>query len=124
MSRAINASLTALAESQNSVGTETSIGEQAALPGRFALLPNYPNPFNAETIIGFRLGAETDLTLRIFDAVGRSVRQLTVGRFSPGTFELAWDGQDDGGHQVASGIYFYHLNSSDHYETRSMVLLR
>ncbi len=123
--RVINESLKALAESQNTgEGSATSIDEQESLPEHFALLASYPNPFNSETSIGFRLGAETDLTITIFDAAGRSVHLLTAGRFGPGTFELTWDGRDDGGHPVSSGVYFYHLSTPGHRTTRSMVLLR
>ena len=61
---AINESLKILAESQNTVeGSDTSIDDQESLPERFALLANYPNPFNAETTIRFHLGAETEVSL-------------------------------------------------------------
>ena len=123
--QAISTSLKALAESQTSAnGDDTSIGEWESLPEHFALLANYPNPFNAATIIRFRLGTETEVTINIFDAAGRSVRRLAAGRFGPGAFELTWDGRDDGGHLVSSGVYFYRLRAPGHRATRSMVLLR
>ena len=125
MRQAISESLKALADSQNAgEGSETSVGERESRPESFALSANYPNPFNAETIIGFRLGVETDVAIRIFDAAGRAVRLLTAGRFNPGGFELTWDGRDDGGRAVSSGVYFYHLSAPGHRATRSMVLLR
>ena len=123
--QAISTSLKALAESQMSTnGDDTSVGEQESRAESFALLANYPNPFNAETTIGFRLGAETDLSLHIFDAAGRFVRRITAGRFGTGNFELTWDGRDDGGNPVSSGVYFYRLNAPGHRATRSMLLLR
>lgn len=123
--QAINRSLELLAESRKTgEGSETFVGEQESLPRRFALLSNYPNPFNAETTIGFHLDAATEATIRVFDASGRSVRLLTSGRYGPGAYTSTWDGRDDAGRPAASGVYFYRLSAPDHRVARSMVLLR
>jgi hypothetical protein len=122
--RAIHAALKALAESKSSGGPNTSTSERESVPDGFALLANYPNPFNAATSIGFSLDVESELSLRIFDTSGRSVRSLLVGRRGAGSLQVTWDGRDDDGRQVSSGVYFYSLGSRGRRATRSMVLLR
>ena len=123
--RAIQAALKVLAESQIIAGgPNTRAGEGESLPDRFALLANYPNPFNAATSIRVNLDIESELSLRIFDTAGHSVRLLLVERRSAGRFEVTWDGRDDNGRRVSSGVYFYRLSSPGRRATRSMVLLR
>ena len=85
---------------------------------------NYPNPFNPSTTIAFALPEAGHVDLRIYDIAGRLVRILLSERRDAGRHEVAWDGTDDKGSIVASGVYFYSLAGNDQIRTRKMVLLR
>jgi len=85
---------------------------------------NFPNPFNPVTRIGFGLKAPANVSLRIYDAAGRVVRVLVEGNRPAGTYAELWDGKDNGGRAVASGIYFYRLDAGSFTQTRKMVLLK
>ncbi|MXY81365.1 MAG: T9SS type A sorting domain-containing protein, partial [Gemmatimonadetes bacterium] len=95
-----------------------------ALPDDFALLHNFPNPFNAETQIAYRLPREARVRLTVFNAIGQPVRQLVNARQAAGTHSVTWDGQDDRGSPVATGIYFYRFAAGPFYQVRPMVLLK
>lgn len=77
----------------------------------FQLAQNYPNPFNLVTRIQYDLPAQAQVTLDIFDALGRLVRKLTDEQQATGSYETIWNGCDDRGLQVASGVYFYRLRA-------------
>jgi hypothetical protein len=83
-----------------------------------------PNPFNPQTRISFTLPEELEVSLLIFDSRGECVRSLWWGVMTPGVHTLAWDGRDEGGRHVSSGVYFYRLLAGYAVETRRMVLLR
>ena len=94
-----------------------------------ALLPNYPNPFNPETWIPYRLAQDAFVILTIYDQAGRVVRTLDVGYQSAGFYEnqskaVHWDGRNEFGETVANGVYFYHLSAGDYSATRRMVILK
>ena len=93
------------------------------------LLPNYPNPFNPETWIPFRLAEDATVTLTIYDVDGRVVRGLDIGHQRAGIYEtrnkaIYWDGRNDLGESVASGVYFYHLTAGNYSATKRMVILK
>ena len=99
------------------------------IPAETALLHNYPNPFNPETWIPYRLAEDAFVTLTIYDGSGRVVRSLDVGHQVAAVYEsrskaIYWDGRNDVGEQVASGLYFYHLSAGDYSATRRMVILK
>jgi YVTN family beta-propeller protein len=96
---------------------------------RNALLQNYPNPFNPETWIPYRLASEAFVTLTIYDMEEAVVRTLEVGHQSAALYEskdkaIYWDGRNDIGEHVASGIYFYTLTANDFTATRKMLILK
>ena len=98
-------------------------------PKETELLANYPNPFNPETWIPYRLAEDAFVTLTIYDAVGQVVRTLDVGHRIASAYEsrskaIYWDGRNDLGEQVASGVYFYILTADDFSATRRMVILK
>jgi|GEM_PF-2019823 len=76
-----------------------------------ALLRNYPNPFNPETWIPFLLAEEGRAVISIYDGVGRLVRRIDLGVLRPGYHVVRWDGRDEAGERLASGIYFIHLKA-------------
>ncbi len=93
------------------------------------LLQNFPNPFNPETWIPYQLETSADITLHIYDAAGDSVRTLNLGFKGQGFYMTRsraayWDGRNNMGEQVASGIYFYSLQTSDFSATRKMLILK
>ncbi len=108
------------------LGPLVRIDEQVSgVPKRFSLEQNYPNPFNPGTKILFALPRASRITLHVFDVTGRQVRKLAEGQFSSGRHQVVWDGRDDAGVPVASGVYFYRLKAGSRFvQTRKMVLLR
>ena len=101
----------------------------ALIPKETALLPNYPNPFNPETWIPYRLAEDALVTLTIYDGSGRVVRTLDVGHRTAAFYEsrskaIYWDGRNEFGEGVASGVYFYHLSAGDYSATRKMLILK
>ena len=98
-------------------------------PKETTLLPNYPNPFNPETWIPYRLAEDAFVTLTIYDNSGRIVRTLDVGHRVAAFYEsrakaIHWDGRNEFGEQVASGVYFYHLSAGDFSATRKMLVIK
>ena len=101
----------------------------ALVPKETALLPNYPNPFNPETWIPYHLAKDAFVTLTIYDQRGRVIRKLNVGHQTASVYEsrskaIYWDGRNEVGDKVASGIYFYTLTAGDFSATRKMLILK
>ena len=99
------------------------------IPAETELLHNYPNPFNPETWIPYRLAEDAFVTLTIYDQTGHAVRTLDVGHQIASVYEsrskaIYWDGRNQVGEQVASGVYFYHLSAGDYSATRKMLILK
>ncbi len=90
----------------------------------FVLRQNYPNPFNPSTTIQFELFRRTKLSLTIFNGLGQQVKTLLSGTLPSGTHTIEWDGTDDRGALVTSGIYYYQLHSDAFLDTQKMLLLR
>ncbi len=97
---------------------------ESTLPTSFALYQNFPNPFNPSTEISFDLPASCDVTLEIFSSAGRRVALLARKPFTAGNHTVRWEGVDDGGRHVASGVYLYRLTAGEHAESRKMLLLK
>ena len=94
-------------------------------PNRFVLHPNSPNPFNPSTLIRYELPHEASVSLTVMNASGQVVRTLMNGSvLGPGPHETRWDGLDDDGREVASGAYFYILETSNEAVVRKMLLLK
>ena len=90
----------------------------------FHLAQNYPNPFNPATTIEFRLPAECMVRLRIYNMLGRLVRTLEDRRMTAGEYIVRWDGEDDSGRTLGSGIYFLRIEAGEFSQARRMVLLK
>jgi len=88
------------------------------------LLANYPNPFNPSTSIAFELAKNSQVSLAVYDLSGRQIRSLVDGHLPPGDYRREWDGLDDRGRSVSSGVYCYQLVAEEYRATRRMVLLR
>ena len=108
----------------NGVGAGSSASKSATPIDDFALKSNHPNPFNAETLLHYALPKAQRVRLTIYDMLGRKVRTLMDEDHPPGWHQVTWDGRDESGRQVASGIYFYRLQTPEFRKTRKMILLR
>lgn len=104
------------------VPASTSVGDQVAVPTR--TLSAQPNPFFPGTSLSFSLGAASPVHLTVVDATGRAVRTLIDGSLPAGLHQAVWNGMDDSGHRVASGIYFARLKSTEGNASQKLVLTR
>lgn len=82
-------------------------------PDSYVLEPNFPNPFNPKTTICFQITKQGKVVLRIYDVLGRSVQNLIDAKFQAGRHTVTWDGRDDSGQCVASGVYIYRLETGN-----------
>jgi hypothetical protein len=100
------------------------IGSLLALPTDYALDQNLPNPFNPSTTIKYQMPAAGEATLIIYNLLGQQVRTLLKETMDAGFHSVVWDGKDQAGKQVASGVYIYRLQSGDFSTARRMMLLK
>ena len=112
-------------------GTEVAVSDEiqyrvgaGSLPTVFALYGNYPNPFNPLTTIKFDLPRNGHVALRVFDLGGRVVRTLVDDNLVRATHSYQWDGTDDAGHRVASGTYYYRLDTDQRSASGKMTLVK
>ncbi len=95
-----------------------------SLPGTFNLVTAVPNPFNPKTTIQFDLTKDSWVSMKIYDVRGRKVATLASGNFQQGTYSIDWNGINSFGNQVASGVYFYHLNGIGNYKRGKLLFLK
>ncbi len=99
-----------------------------SLPNSFALSQNYPNPFNPSTVISFDIpGNESEnkrAVIRIYDTRGRCVRKILDATLQAGRHRVMWDGRNENGEHVSSGIYFYTLTCENKAFTRKMTMAK
>ena len=105
--------------------------EEQLLPFTFTLGQNYPNPFNPTTIIPFSLKTQGSMfkgavrtTLIIYNILGQKIKTLVDDEKMPGSYEVQWNGKDDKGKEVSSGIYFYRIQAGSFCKTAKMSLLK
>ncbi|MEE9431042.1 MAG: T9SS type A sorting domain-containing protein [Melioribacteraceae bacterium] len=108
----------------NSHPPVTSVDEFAELPNTFALNNNYPNPFNPTTTISFSIAKNSDVKLDIYNSVGQLVTRLVDQNYAPGRYTSLWNGKNDFGTKVNSGIYFYRLITNNFTQTKRMILMK
>jgi hypothetical protein len=109
----------------NVSSTSTGVTEELPLtPANFAVFQNTPNPFNPVTRIRYALPEPSEVEIRVFNVAGELVRVLSEGPEEPGFKSVVWDGTDDAGRSVASGVYFYSVSAGEHSDKRMMVLLK
>ncbi len=97
---------------------------EVALPTEFALHQNYPNPFNPVTTISYAVPEQSKISLTVFDIRGQEVINLLNKENPPGNYEIYWNGQDQSGFQVSTGLYFARLESGEFSQTIKMVYLK
>ena len=98
--------------------------ESAGTPDSYSLGAAYPNPFNPETTIEFNVPTEGFVEIDVFNAVGQTVASLVDEELSAGSYRTTWNGHDQAGSQVSSGVYFYRMQAGDFSATHSMTLLK
>ena len=95
-----------------------------AIPDEYALHPNYPNPFNPTTIISYDLPKRSQVTLGIYDLLGKKIKTLVNQSQDAGNKTAVWDGTDNLGRQMSAGVYLYRIQAGDFTQTRKMLLLK
>ena len=107
-----------------SIGTAVLEEHSTSLPSSFALAQNYPNPFNSGTVIRFDLPQSQLVDLSLYNLAGQKVAAMVNGMRRAGTHTVRWDGRDDEGRALASGLYLYRLQAGGQVETRKLLMLR
>ena len=100
------------------------IKSASKIPDRFMLSQNYPNPFNPSTKINFSLNQTSNVSVKIYDARGALVKTLIDGSKNSGSYDLTWDGTNNSGARLATGVYFYELKSDNNQLVKKMLLLK
>ena len=103
---------------------DTAIARTDALPSALALEQNFPNPFNSATLIRFSLARDADVELSLYSALGQKIATLVQGSLPAGVHAAAWNGRDERGNVLSSGVYLYELRTAGHAQTRRLLLLR
>jgi flagellar hook assembly protein FlgD len=94
------------------------------LPSAFTLKQNYPNPFNPTTTIDYAIFRAGEYELAVYNLLGQKIRTLLSSQLTAGDYRAQWDGRNETGQKVGSGIYFYRLSGQNLTLTRKMVLMR
>jgi hypothetical protein len=105
-----------------SIGDDEEINK--LIPNTYSLEQNYPNPFNPETRINYSLPEPAYVKLNIYDINGTLVRTLQEGTKSAGRYEAIWDGKNNTGNKVGSGVYFYRIQANSFSQVKKMILLK
>jgi flagellar hook assembly protein FlgD len=91
---------------------------------RFVVSQNYPNPFNPTTTISYQLPVSAEVELTIYNLLGQQIRKLVNTKQVAGSYQIEWNGRDDNGREVASGIYVYRIESAGFIQSKKMLLIR
>ena len=97
--------------------------EKDIMPDRFALLQNYPNPFNSETIIQYQIPSSEHVIIKIYDIVGQEIQILTNEKKEPGFYQIIWNGTNNQGSEISSGIYIAVIIAGNYAENIKLILL-
>ncbi len=108
-------------EAENTTGVKD---DNTVIPAKFVLFPNYPNPFNPTTTIKFGIPKAGQVELVVYDLLGRKVKTLLNENTHVGYHSVVWDGTNDYGNKVSTGIYFYRLKAGSLQQTQKMILLK
>jgi hypothetical protein len=107
-------------------GMAVGVSDQpgSALPENYKLFQNYPNPFNPATTITYQIAKETNVKLAIYNSLGQLVKTLVNSNQSAGNYSISWDGTNELGTKVSSGIYLYRINTSGFTSVKKMIMLK
>ena len=104
------------------VGVNEGVGSN--LPENYTLFQNYPNPFNPTTTIGYKISKASNVSLIIYNSLGQVVKTLINANQSAGNYNVRWNGTNEFGTKVTSGIYFYRLNTNEYTNVKKMIMLK
>jgi hypothetical protein len=105
-------------------GTDVNTRAADGLPTEWMMSQNYPNPFNPVTQIAFDVPSRAHVTLNVFNVLGQQVATLVDQELARGSYTADWDGTSSSGGEVASGVYFYRLETDNYIDTKKMVLMK
>jgi hypothetical protein len=101
-----------------------SVNQLAEIPNDYKLGNNYPNPFNPTTTISFSIPENSDVLLEVYNTLGENVRMLVNGNYSSGSYSTRWNGRDDFGREVNSGVYIYRIVAANFVDSKRMILMK
>ncbi len=101
-----------------------SVDNESNVENNFILYNNYPNPFNPTTKIAFNVPVNSEISLAVYSVNGDLVKILAQDNYAPGRYEALWNGRNETGQKVSSGIYFYRFSAGQFVQTKRMVLLK
>ncbi|MBU2584882.1 MAG: T9SS type A sorting domain-containing protein, partial [Bacteroidetes bacterium] len=104
--------------------TDVQDHQEIQIPANYGLYQNYPNPFNNQTNIKFQVSNESNVKLEIFNVIGQKIITLVDENKLPGYYSLKWNGKNEGGETVNSGIYFIHFSAANFSEIKKMALFK
>jgi glucuronoarabinoxylan endo-1,4-beta-xylanase len=104
-----------------SINILTSAAQVAAPPSEFKLEQNYPNPFSASTAISYQLNKQADVSVTVYDLLGREIRRFATGNQGAGAHGVLWDGKNNAGEAVSRGVYFYQLRVQNETQVKKML---
>jgi hypothetical protein len=109
-----------------STGVATSALEHTYTtpPSKYQLKQNFPNPFNPSTTIRYSLSGPENISIRIYDVSGQLVKEINKEHNQAGEYEVIWDGSNNNGEKISSGIYFYRLSVGNYNEAKKMILIK
>ena len=109
---------------EGEISVELGSGVEELVPSDFSLSQNYPNPFNARTVIEYKVPEAGYVKLGVYNTSGQLVRELVEGFVGAGRYKVVWDGRDEEGKDVASGVYLCRMEAGKFVQVRKMVLVR
>jgi hypothetical protein len=114
------------------IPTIVSVDDEISIqPKEYSLFQNYPNPFNPSTVIRYTVpnvtlgGVEgSRVILKIYDVLGREIKTLVNQEQTSGVYEVIWNGDNELGNKVSTGVYFYRIDAGDFVQTKKMMLIK
>ena len=97
---------------------------QSQLPQQYNLFQNFPNPFNSSTYIQFQIPSYQKVSLKIYDLMGREVITLVNEIRPAGSFQICWDGKDNHGNEVGSGVYVCAFRGGEYFRSQKIIMLK
>ena len=94
------------------------------LPSSYELSQNYPNPFNSSTTIQYRLPERTNVSLKIYSVLGKEIKTIVHQQQETGEYHVSWNGTDDAGFDVGSGVYFLRFQANNYINTKKLIYLK
>jgi len=113
-----------MVDEKSAVITAVAINDQKELPTEWALTQNYPNPFNPETIISYHVPQPSHVIIEVFNLLGQRLQKLVDDKKEVGIYQVTWDGRDESGNSVGSGIYIYKMQTDGFVAIKKMALVR